>query len=68
MEKYQDGLKEFEDAIRSGKTDVSLPPPPDEVSNFVIRRKVLVKLNPIDYAPNSSTAQWQIDGDKVTML
>lgn len=57
--KYQDGLKEFEDAIHSGKTDVSLPPPPDEVSNFVIRRKVLVKLNPIDYAPNSSTAQWQ---------
>lgn len=57
--KYQDGLKGFEDAIRSGKTDVSLPPPPDEVSNFVIRRKVLVKLNPIDYAPNSSTAQWQ---------
>lgn len=57
--KYQDGLKGFEDAIRSGKTDVSLPPSPDEVSNFVIRRKVLVKLNPIDYAPNSSTAQWQ---------
>ncbi len=57
--KYQDGLKGFEDAIRSGKTGVSLPPPPDEVSNFVIRRKVLVKLNPIDYAPNSSTAQWQ---------
>lgn len=57
--KYQDGLKGFEDAIRSGKTDVSLPLPPDEVSNFVIRRKVLVKLNPIDYAPNSSTAQWQ---------
>jgi hypothetical protein len=57
--KYQDGLKGFEDAIRSGKTDVSFPPPPDEVSNFVIRRKVLVKLNPIDYAPNSSTAQWQ---------
>lgn len=57
--KYQDGLKGFEDAIRSGKTDVSLSPPPDEVSNFVIRRKVLVKLNPIDYAPNSSTAQWQ---------
>lgn len=57
--KYQDGLKGFEDAIRSGKTNVSLPPPPDEVSNFVIRRKVLVKLNPIDYAPNSSTAQWQ---------
>lgn len=57
--KYQDGLKGFEDAIRSGKTDVSLPSPPDEVSNFVIRRKVLVKLNPIDYAPNSSTAQWQ---------
>lgn len=57
--KYQDGLKGFEDAIRSGKTDVSLPPPPDEVSNFVIWRKVLVKLNPIDYAPNSSTAQWQ---------
>lgn len=57
--KYQDGLKGFEDAIRSGKTDVSLPPPPDEVSNFVIRRKVWVKLNPIDYAPNSSTAQWQ---------
>lgn len=57
--KYQDGLKGFEDAIRSGKTDVSLPQPPDEVSNFVIRRKVLVKLNPIDYAPNSSTAQWQ---------
>lgn len=57
--KYQDGLKGFEDAIRSGKTDVSLPPPLDEVSNFVIRRKVLVKLNPIDYAPNSSTAQWQ---------
>lgn len=57
--KYQDGLKGFEDAIRSGKTDVSLPPLPDEVSNFVIRRKVLVKLNPIDYAPNSSTAQWQ---------
>lgn len=57
--KYQDGLKGFEDAIRSGKIDVSLPPPPDEVSNFVIRRKVLVKLNPIDYAPNSSTAQWQ---------
>lgn len=57
--KYQDGLKEFEDAIRSGKTDVSLPQPPDEVSNFVIRRKVLVKLNPIDYAPNSSTAHWQ---------
>lgn len=57
--KYQDGLKGFEDAIRSGKTDVSLLPPPDEVSNFVIRRKVLVKLNPIDYAPNSSTAQWQ---------
>lgn len=56
--KYQDGLKGIEDAIRSGKTDVSLPPP-DEVSNFVIRRKVLVKLNPIDYAPNSSTAQWQ---------
>lgn len=56
--KYQDGLKGFEDAIRSGKTDISLPPP-DEVSNFVIRRKVLVKLNPIDYAPNSSTAQWQ---------
>lgn len=56
--KYQDGLKGLEDAIRSGKTDVSLPPP-DEVSNFVIRRKVLVKLNPIDYAPNSSTAQWQ---------
>lgn len=56
--KYQDGLKGLEDAIRSGKTDVNLPPP-DEVSNFVIRRKVLVKLNPIDYAPNSSTAQWQ---------
>lgn len=57
--KYQDGLKGLEDAIRSGKTDVSPPLPPDEVSNFVIRRKVLVKLNPIDYAPNSSTAQWQ---------
>lgn len=57
--KYQDGLNGLEDAIRSGKTDVSLPLPPDEVSNFVIRRKVLVKLNPIDYAPNSSTAQWQ---------
>lgn len=57
--KYQDGLKGLEDVIRSGKTDVSLPLPPDEVSNFVIRRKVLVKLNPIDYAPNSSTAQWQ---------
>lgn len=57
--KYLDGLKGLEDAIRSGKTDVSPPPPPDEVSNFVIRRKVLVKLNPIDYAPNSSTAQWQ---------
>lgn len=57
--KYQDGLKGFGDAIHSGKTDVSPPPPPDEVSNFVIRRKVLVKLNPIDYAPNSSTAQWQ---------
>lgn len=57
--KYQDGLKGLEDAIRSGKTDVSLLLPPDEVSNFVIRRKVLVKLNPIDYAPNSSTAQWQ---------
>lgn len=56
--KYQDGLKGLEDAIRSGKTDASLTPP-DEVSNFVIRRKVLVKLNPIDYAPNSSTAQWQ---------
>lgn len=57
--KYLDGLKEFEDAIRSGKTDVGLPQPPDEVSDFVIRRKVLVKLNPIDYAPNSSTAYWQ---------
>lgn len=57
--KYLDGLKEFEDAIRSGKTDVGLPQPPDEVSDFVIRRKVLVKLNPLDYAPNSSTAQWQ---------
>lgn len=57
--KYQDELKGLEDAIRSGKTNVSLPLPPDEVSNFVIRRKVLVKLNPIDYAPNSSTAQWQ---------
>ena len=57
--KYQDGLKGLEDAIRSGKPDVGLPPPLDEVSNFVIRRKVLVKLNPIDYAPNSSTAQWQ---------
>ena len=57
--KYQDELKKFEDAIRSGKIDVELPQPPDEVSNFVIRRKVLVKLNPIDYAPNSSTAYWQ---------
>lgn len=57
--KYLDGLKEFEDAIRSGKTNVGPPQPPDEVSDFVIRRKVLVKLNPIDYAPNSSTAYWQ---------
>lgn len=48
--KYQDGLKEFEDAIRSGKTDVSLPQPPDEVSNFVIRRKVQVLVDPIDYS------------------
>lgn len=49
--KYQDGLKEFEDAIRSGKTDVGLPQPPDEVSDFVIKRKVRVLLNPHDYVP-----------------
>lgn len=49
--KYQDGLKEFEDAIRSGKTDVGLPQPPDEVSDFVIKRKVRILLNPHDYVP-----------------
>lgn len=49
--KYQDGLKEFEDAIRSGKIDVGLPQPPDEVSDFVIKRKVRVLLNPHDYVP-----------------
>lgn len=49
--KYLDGLKEFEDAIRSGKTDVGLPQPPDEVSDFVIKRKVRVFLNPHDYVP-----------------
>lgn len=49
--KYQDGLKEFEDAIRSGKTNVGLPQPPDEVSDFVIKRKVRVLLNPHDYVP-----------------
>jgi len=48
--KYQDGLKEFEDAIRLGKTDVSLPQPPDEVSNFVIHRKVQVLVDPVDYS------------------
>lgn len=56
--KYQDGLKEFEDAIRSGKTDVSLPQPPDEVSNFVIRRKVNVMLNPHDYVPEEYKYQY----------
>ena len=49
--KYLDRLKEFEDAIRSGKTDVGLPQPPDEVSDFVIKRKVRVLLDPHDYVP-----------------
>lgn len=48
--KYQDGLKEFEDAIRAGKTDVGLPQPPDEVSDFVIKRKVQIWVDPIDYS------------------
>lgn len=48
--KYLDELKEFGDAIRSGKTNVGLPQPPDEVSNFVIRRKVQVLVDPIDYS------------------
>lgn len=49
--KYLDGLKEFEDAIHSGKTGVGPPQPPDEVSDFVIKRKVRVLLNPHDYVP-----------------
>lgn len=62
--KYLDELKEYAQKVSSGEEvkeeeKLKLPQPPDEVSNFVIRRKVLVKLNPIDYAPNSSTAQWQ---------
>lgn len=58
---YQKSLKEFEDKIKSGNIsgDLKLPTPPDEVSSFTIKRKVTVYLNPIDYAPNSSTAYWQ---------
>lgn len=60
--KYLDELKEFENAIKSHAQKVSsgeevkeeekpkLPQPPDEVSNFIIKRKVRILVNPIDYS------------------
>ncbi len=60
--KYLDELKEFENAIKSHAQKVSsgeevkeeeipkLPQPPDEVSNFIIKRKVWVYVDPIDYS------------------
>lgn len=57
---YQKALKEFEDKLKSGNLhDVKLPTPPDEVSSFTVKRTVIVYLNPIDYAPEASTAYWQ---------
>lgn len=57
---YKKSLKEFEDKIKSGNTDdIKLPIPPNEVSTFTIKRKVIVYLNPIDYASDNSTAYWQ---------
>lgn len=57
---YQKALTEFEDKLKSGNVqDIKLPTPPDEVSSFTIKRKVIVYLNPIDYAPDQSTAYWQ---------
>lgn len=59
-EEYKKSLKEFEDKIKSGNTDdIKLPIPPNEVSTFTIKRKVIVYLNPIDYASDNSTAYWQ---------
>lgn len=60
--KYLDELKEFENAIKSHAQKVSsgeevkeeenpkLPQPPDEVSNFIIKRKVRLLVDPIDYS------------------
>ena len=60
--KYLNELKEFENAIKSYAQKVSLgeevkeeeipklPQPPDEVSNFIIKRKVRVYVDPIDYS------------------
>lgn len=60
--KYLNELKEFENAIKSYAQKVSsgeevkeeekpkLPQPPDEVSNFIIKRKVLILVDPIDYS------------------
>lgn len=59
-EEYKKSLKEFEDKIKSGNTDdIKLPIPPNEVSTFTIKRKVIVYLNPMDYASDNSTAYWQ---------
>lgn len=58
---YLKSLKEFEDKLKSGNisSDDKLPTPPDEVSSFTVKRKVIVYLNPINYAPSNSTAYWQ---------
>ena len=68
---YQDALKKFENALRSYAQKVSsgeevkpeekpkLPQPPDEVSNFVIRRKVRVLLDPVDYSTRGTKAYAQ---------
>lgn len=60
--KYLDELKEFENAIKSHAQKVSsgeevkeeespkLPQPPDEVSNFIIKRKARILVDPRDYS------------------
>lgn len=55
-EKYQKSLKEFEDKLKSGNisSDDKLPTPPDEVSSFIIHRKVRVFVDPKDYEPEES--------------
>lgn len=60
--KYKKELQEYSNAIKSGKTDVSLPVPPDEVEYFLIKRSVYVWLNPHDYVPEEY--KYQYGGNK----
>lgn len=64
LDEYEKALLDFNNKVRQGiKVDEEdapkLPIPPDEVSYFIIKRKVLIQVDPLQYAPKDSKAYWQ---------